>query len=217
MMKKSCRNALKETLDIYESALEYRLAADEMMENIDQFWEDDDGERMRKASNAYDDSILTLADAIRFALVTPDEYDVSLRARTERINTRCRQLGKLNVCLVSIHTNAAGNGKQWMNVRGWTCYTSKGQTAGDRLADCLYQAAALWLPGHKLRKDYSDGDPDWESDFYILKNTLCAAALTENLFHDNSDDCLFLESDEGRRAIVALHVEGIVNYVLRRY
>lgn len=185
MMKKSCRNALKETLDIYESALEYRLAADEMMENIDQFWEDDDGERMRKASNAYDDSILTLADAIRFALVTPDEYDVSLRARTERINTRCRQLGKRNVCLVSIHTNAAGNGKQWMNVRGWTCYTSKGQTTGDQLADCLYQAAALWLPGHKLRKDYSD-------------------------------DCLFLESDEGRRAIVALHVEGIVNYMLKR-
>ena len=40
MMKKSCRNALKEALDIYEAAaLEYRLAADEMMENIDQFWE----------------------------------------------------------------------------------------------------------------------------------------------------------------------------------
>lgn len=147
MMKKSCRNALKEALDIYESAaLEYRLAADEMMENIDQFREDDDGERMRKASNAYDDSILTLADAIRFALVTPDEYDVSLRARTERVNAWCRQLGKRNVCLVSIHTNAAGNGKQWMNVRGWTCYTSKGQTAGDRLADCLYQSAAQSSP-----------------------------------------------------------------------
>lgn len=147
MMKKSCRNALKEALDIYESAaLEYRLAADEMMENIYQFREDDDGERMRKASNAYDDSILTLADAIRFALVTPDEYDVSLRARTERVNTWCRQLGKRNVCLVSIHTNAAGNGKQWMNVRGWTCYTSKGQTAGDRLANCLYQSAAQSSP-----------------------------------------------------------------------
>lgn len=46
------------------------------------------------------------------ALVTPEEYDVSLRARTERVNTWCRQLGKRNVCLVSIHTNAAGNGKQ---------------------------------------------------------------------------------------------------------
>ena len=85
---------------IYEAAaLEYRMAADEMMENMDRFWEDDDGERMRKASNAYDDSILTLADAIRFALVTPDEYDVSLRARTERVNAWCRQLGKRNVCL----------------------------------------------------------------------------------------------------------------------
>ena len=124
------------------------------------------------------------------ALVTPEEYDVSFRARTERVNTWCRQLGKRNVCLVSIHTNAAGNGKQWMSTRGWTCYTSRGQIAGD---------------------------PDWESDFFILKNTLCGAALTENLFHDNSDDCLFLESDEGRRAIVALHVEGIVNYVLKRY
>ena len=103
-----------------------------------------------------------------------------------------------------------------MNARGWTCYTSRGQTAGDRLANCLYRFAALWLPGHKLREDYSDGDPDRESDFCILKNTLCGAALTENLIHDNSDDCLFLESDEGHRAIVALHVEGIVNYVLKR-
>ena len=51
------------------------------------------------------------------ALVTPEEYDVSLRARTERVNTWCRQLGKRNVCLVSIHTNAAGNGKQWINAR----------------------------------------------------------------------------------------------------
>lgn len=52
------------------------------------------------------------------SLVTPEEYDVSLRARTERVNTWCRQLGKKNVCLVSIHTNAAGGGKQWMSARG---------------------------------------------------------------------------------------------------
>lgn len=29
------------------------------------------------------------------------------------------------------HDRAAGNGKQWMSARGWTCYTSRGQTAGD--------------------------------------------------------------------------------------
>ena len=131
----------------------------------------------------------------------------------ERVNTWCPKLGKRHVCLVSIHANAAGNGRQWMTARGWCCYTSRGQTAGDRLATCLYEAASLHLPGHKIRKDYSDGDPDWESDFTILKNTLCAAALSENLFHDNADDLAFLESVPGRQAIIDLHVRGIISFV----
>lgn len=146
-------------------------------------------------------------------LLVPEDYDVSLRTRVERANTWCRQLGKKNVCLISIHTNAAGNGRQWMTARGWCCYTSRGQTAGDRLATCLYEAASLHLPGHKIRKDYSDGDPDWGSDFYILKNTLCAAALSENLFHDNADDLAFLKSAPGRQTIIDLHVRGIIDYV----
>ena len=146
-------------------------------------------------------------------LLVPEQYDVSLRARVERVNTWCRQLGKRHVCLVSIHANAAGNGKQWMSARGWSCYTSRGQTAGDRLADCLYEAAELYLPGHKIRKDYTDGDPDFESDFTILSRTACAAALTESLFYDNPDDLRFLESPSGRQAIIDLHVKGIINYV----
>ena len=150
-------------------------------------------------------------------LLVPEDYDVSLRARVERANTWCRQLGKKNVSLVSIHTNAAGNARQWMTARGWCCYTSRGQTAGDRLATCLYEAASLYLPGHKIRKDYSDGDPDWESDFYILKNTLCPSALSENLFHDNPQDLAFLESAPGRQAIIDLHVRGIIDYANEFY
>ena len=129
------------------------------------------------------------------------------------MNTWCRQLGRRNVCLVSIHANAADNGSRWMNARGWCCYTSRGRTAGDKLATCLYQAAELYLPGHKIRKDYSDGDPDFESDFTVLSRTLCAAALTESLFYDNGEDLRFLESYTGRQAIIDLHVKGIINYV----
>lgn len=33
--------------------------------------------------------------------------------------------------------------------------------------------------------------------------------LSESLYMDNLDDCRFLLSEEGRRAIVRLHVEGI--------
>lgn len=146
-------------------------------------------------------------------LLTPEEYDVSLKERVNRVNTWCKHLGRKNVCLVSLHTNASGTGKDWMNARGWSCYTSRGQTAGDRLATCLYEAAEIYLAGHKLRKDYTDSDPDLESDFYLLRHTQCAAALSENLFHDNSEDCIFLESVEGKQAIVSLHVEGVVRYV----
>ena len=146
-------------------------------------------------------------------LLVPETHDVSLRTRADRANAWCCQLGKRNVCLVSIHTNAAGNGRDWMTARGWCCYTSRGQTAGDRLADCLYAAAELYLPGHKIRKDYSDGDPDQEADFAILKNTLCASALSENLFHDNPADLAFLESSTGRQAIIDLHVRGIIQYI----
>ena len=64
----------------------------------------------------------------------------------------------------------------------------------------------------RLRTDYTDGDPDIESDFYILRHTSCPAVLTENLFMDNLDDYNFLLSEEGRQAIVDLHVDGILSY-----
>ena len=70
------------------------------------------------------------------------------------------------------------------------------------------------LPGDKrIRTDYSDKDPDWEENFYILKHTLCPAVLTENFFQDNKEDVSYLLSLEGRNAIVKIHVEGIMNYI----
>lgn len=56
--------------------------------------------------------------------------------------------------------NAAGNGKKWHNATGWCCYTYYGHSLSDELATCLYKAARHHLPGHKLRTNYSDGDPD---------------------------------------------------------
>lgn len=36
-------------------------------------------------------------------------------------------------------------------------------------------------PGQRLRTDYTDPDPDLESDFYLLRHTLAPAVLVENL------------------------------------
>ena len=146
-------------------------------------------------------------------LLVPEEYDVCLSARCYRANCWCERLGKSNVLLVSIHVNAAGKGDRWYNATGWSAYTCKGQTRSDKLADCLYKQAGLWLPGHRLRMDYSDGDPDIESDFAILKKTACPAVLTENGFQDCEESLQFLESNEGKEAIIGLHVDGILDFI----
>lgn len=143
--------------------------------------------------------------------IVTEETDVSLKERCERVNKICSLLGTKNVILISVHCNAAGNGSQWMNARGWEAWTSIGQTKADCLASCLYEAADE--AGMKTRKDMTDGDPDKEEGFYILKHTLCPAVLTENLFQDNKDDVSFLLSEYGKQAIVNLHVNGIINFI----
>ena len=65
-------------------------------------------------------------------LLVPEAEDVPLSERVCRINAHCNTLGKSHVILISIHVNAAGNGSQWLNATGWSCYTCKGQTTSDR-------------------------------------------------------------------------------------
>ena len=148
-------------------------------------------------------------------LLVPEPEDIPLSERVRRINAHCNTLGKSNVILISIHVNAAGNGTKWLNATGWSCYTSKGQTTSDRIAECLYQAAIKNFPGRRIRTDYSDNDPDWEENFYILRHSLCPAILTENFFMDNPQDLVFLQSRAGKQAIVDTHVEGITEYLTR--
>lgn len=146
-------------------------------------------------------------------LLVPEKRDVPLGERIRRANDWCNRLGAKNVCLVSIHNNASGNGSEWMKGQGWEAWTSVGYTSGDRLAECLYSAARKHLPGGtKIRTDRSDGDDDKERNFTILLRSRCAACLTENLFQDNRDDVNFLLSEKGREAIINIHVDGIKNF-----
>lgn len=141
--------------------------------------------------------------------IVKEEIDVPLAERCRRAN----EYKASEAILVSIHCNAAGNGSDWMSARGWEAWTSVGKTKADKLATCLYENAEYCLPGMKIRKDMTDGDKDKENGFYILKHTKCPAVLTENLFQDNKEDVEFLLSEEGKLAIVNMHVWGIMKYL----
>ena len=163
--------------------------------------------------------------------VVPHPQQQELRLRCSYVNNLCKKYGKDKCLYVSIHVNAAGGEGKWMLAGGWCAYTRKGTTVSDNLAERLYEAAEKHLSGYAeimeegkkngsysskqtpIRTDKSDGDKDMEADFFVLKHTACAAVLTENLFMDNKRDVSFLLSEKGKQSIVALHRDGILNFI----
>lgn len=161
---------------------------------------------------------------IQVIRIVPELTDIPLNTRVRRVNEYCKKYGTHNCCLISIHCNACGKGTAWYKARGWSAYTSKGNTKGDILANHLYKSAEQILlngtyvktftdPNKIIRSDKSDGDMDIEENFTILNKTNCAAVLTENMFQDNISDVQYLLSEIGLSEIVTLHYEGILSYI----
>ena len=148
------------------------------------------------------------------SLVVTETNDISLSTRVQRVNKVCSKVGASNVILLSIHSNAAGDGSKWMSAQGWSCYTSKGETKSDVIAECLYDAFETEFSDRKIRKDTSDGDRDWEENFYVLQKSKCPAVLLENFFYDNRDECAWLLKNETKERIADAIVKGIVQYIL---
>ena len=147
-------------------------------------------------------------------LLVPETTDISLSTRVKRVNDICNRLGSQNVCLVSIHNNAAGNGKKWMSARGWAGYVYTTASANSKiLATKIFEAVER--KGVKVRKP-SAYQKFWTENFYILRYTKCPAVLTENLFQDNITDVTYLNSSVGLAELVEAHVEGIMNYVIKK-
>lgn len=152
-------------------------------------------------------------DGYRTYIVTPEETDTKLAVRGQRINAVCADAYKngLHPISISIHNNAAGNGRAWKEAYGWGVWTTPGQNNSDKLAQCLYDAARFILPdyGMTTRHDATDGDDDYEDNFAMCRMPNCPAVLTENMFQDCIKEVKFLLSEEGKNAIVEIHRQGI--------
>lgn len=158
-------------------------------------------------------------------ILVPEDKDISLFTRVARADAVYLQNKRYydTILLISIHCNAAP-GDGWSNARGWAAYTSIGKTESDKICRRLYDAAEVYLdtyiknfksPEKAQRpiRSTSDESKGHEANFTIIKNTKCPAVLTENLFQNNREDVAFLLSEEGMKAIVNLHVAGVMAYV----
>ena len=139
------------------------------------------------------------------------EIDVPLPTSERRANAAYDKYdGK--VVLVSLHCNAHGMGKEWTDAHGWSIFTTKGDTESDAIATSIYNAALKRFGKENMRQDFSDGDPDWESNFYILRKTKCPAVLIENFFMTNKQDCSYLLSFNSIQECSEVIVNGLENY-----
>lgn len=144
-------------------------------------------------------------------LVVPEDDDIPLSMRCRRINEICRKHGKDNCVVVSLHLNAAGNGSRWYDASGWSVFVAPNASKNSKiLAKTLYEEAEK----RALRGNRSvPKEKYWVGDFAIVRNTLCPAVLTENMFMDNKHDVDFLMSERGKTTIVDVHARGIEKYM----
>ena len=151
-------------------------------------------------------------NTIQTVILVPEEHDVSLKERVRRVNTIVHdaKIAGKEVLLISIHINAAGHGT-WKTASGWSVWVANNASEKSKLfAQIAYsEALSLHLKGNRVvpKEQY------WSSNFYILKNTLCPAVLTENMFMDNQEDVQFLNSEKGKEMIVQLHYNAILKYI----
>lgn len=144
-------------------------------------------------------------------LLVPERTDTALRERVRKVNGWANKLGRQHLLLVSIHNNAAGADGEWHNATGFSVFVSKDASTKSKLLAQIFTdtATEMGLMGNRSVPP----EKYWVQSLAMTRDTTCPAVLTENLFQDNENDVDFLLSEEGKRAIVALHVNSILKYI----
>ena len=140
-----------------------------------------------------------------FTVDPEEEGDIKLSARVAFINL-LKEEGLDNI-VVSVHSDAFS----LEEAHGHTVYTSEGETKSDPVATVFHEEAKKVFPDNTFRTNTVDGDPDKESQFYILRKTNCMAILLENFFMTNPKNFYeILGTEEGQNRIVSYIVNAIV-------
>lgn len=142
---------------------------------------------------------------IKWINTVPEEKtEISLTERANRVNKICKQYGTENCIFISIHSNAAGNGKDWSTAKGWSIYTTPGKTGSDEVAAVFCEEAkkvcsrlGRQFRGHK------------EAAFTVIQKAVCKAVLVEEFFYDCREEMDWLLSEEGRYACTTIIVSAI--------
>lgn len=109
--------------------------------------------------------------------------------------------------LVSVHSNAAGDGSRWQSARGFSAFVAPvaSRLSRELAAAMVALASREGLAGNRCVPP----EGYWTANLAICRRTACPALLTENLFHDNREDLDILLSATGVERLARIHVEAL--------
>lgn len=144
---------------------------------------------------------------INVIMLNHDYEDTPLSLRTKRANDY--HVNEQKGVLVSIHSNAHNT-----QARGWSIWTSQGQTNSDILATVIHNKCKEMSAGKFAMREqsYIDNDPDYEAPFWMLTKSAMPAVLIEHLFFDNFEDAKLLMREDIQNIFADSIVYGILYY-----
>ena len=156
---------------------------------------------------------INLDIALMFSLRAQAAFDVILtRTKDETVSLQERaRLSNywLGDIFLSFHSNAAVD----PSARGFEVWTTLGETKADSLATAIYGALVKAFPNRKARPAYDDGDPDKETQFYVLRHTAAPAVLIEFGFISNDEESAWLDKVQTETEIAQVLVEAVRDWL----
>ena len=142
-------------------------------------------------------------------LVCPEDTDIPLRQRCQRVNQWYKEDG--DALLISIHVNAAGSDGNWHQANGWQVCVST--NASDRSKEfATYIANEIRADGLNLRVP-NRNQPYWIQNLAICRDSKCPAVLCENLFMDCLTDCQMLLRSDFLWRMADSYISAINKYI----
>ena len=134
----------------------------------------------------------------------PTWRDVSLSDRCKQANAIGK---KRETVLISIHSNAAGNGKEWHSATGidtfiYTNASNKSKKLAKITQERLISYLGHWTKDRGVK----------ERNFAILRETNMPAILVEGGFHTNENEVKLILSEEWKEEFTKAIVSACVQY-----
>ena len=141
-----------------------------------------------------------------------------------------------NCILISVHSNAIGDGEKWNNSNYWSIYCQGTEYVSSKndyvkaahvetsrfLGECIAQAASKNFANMNFKYVNEIGKVNvherpkvFETSFAGIRPTTYAlppTVLSENLFHTNKNGVKFLGSKDGADFIARIHFDGIEEF-----